>query len=140
MLQPKDAPPRPTAQAPALPAPPSPATPPTLVVVRAPQPMYECTTPDGERYTSANPEGNPRWVPLWTLGWPVYEGAWTNTAGTWIRDACSALPQAEVCARLDDRRDEIRRRFFQAMPSERARLEVERRGIDARMDNDCGGP
>lgn len=140
MLQPKDAPPRPTAPAPAMPTPASPATPPTLVVVRTPQPMYECTTPDGERYTSANPEGNPRWVPLWTLGWPVYEGAWTNTAGTWIRDACSALPQAEVCARLDDRRDEIRRRFFQAMPSERARLEVERRGLEARMDIDCGGP
>lgn len=140
MLQPKDAPP---ARASAVSAPPAqataPATRPTLVVVHAPQPMYECTTPDGERYTSASPEGNPRWVPLWTLGWPVYEGAWSNTAGTWVRDACSALPQAEVCARLDDRRDEIRRRFFQAMPSERATLEVEQRGIDARLEADCGG-
>ncbi len=139
MLQPKDAPHPAAPAAPALPPQAAPATRPTLVVVRTPQPMYECTMPDGERYTSASPEGNPRWVPLWTLGWPVYEGAWTNTAGTWIRDACSALPQAEVCARLDDRRDEIRRRFFQAMPSERARLEVEQRGIEARLDADCGG-
>lgn len=139
MQQPKDAPRPAVATAPAPLPQVAPATQPTLVIVRTPQPMYECTTPDGEHYTSTTPEGNPRWVPLWTLGWPVYEGAWSNTAGTWIRDACSALPQAEVCARLDDRRDEIRRRFFQAMPSERARLEVEQRGIEARMDADCGG-
>ncbi|WP_133478432.1 DUF4124 domain-containing protein [Cognatilysobacter segetis] len=46
--------------------------PPTHVVYRtAPRPVYECVTPDGERYTSGSPEGNPRWVPLWTLGHPV---------------------------------------------------------------------
>lgn len=138
MLRPKDAPRAvPPAATPAPVA--APAAPPAVIVVRAPQPMYECTTQDGKRYTSTTPEGNPRWVPLWTLGWPVVEGAWTNDAGTWIRDACSALPQAEVCARLDDRIDEISRRFFQAMPSERAKLEVERRGIEARLDADCGG-
>jgi L-threonylcarbamoyladenylate synthase len=140
MQKPKDAPPPATPVAPA-PAPARPETPapPRVIVLRTPQPMYECVTPDGEHYTSATPEGNPRWVPLWTLGWPVYEGAWSNQAGTWIRDACSALPQPEVCARLDDRRDEIRHRFFQAMPSERERLDVEQRAIEARMDADCGG-
>lgn len=106
---------------------------PRVVIVRepAPAPMYECTTPDNTTYTSDSPEGNPRWVPMWTLGWPV-------PAGTWVRDACRALPQAETCARLRDRRAEIERRFFNAMPSERARLEVEERGIDARLDADCG--
>jgi hypothetical protein len=59
-------------------------------------------------------------------------------AGTWIRDTCYALPQGEVCDRLMDRRDEIRRRFFNAMPSERDVLRVEERGINARLDNDCG--
>ena len=51
----------------------SPSTlPPTRVVYRSPpRPVYDCVTPDGERYTSASPEGNPRWVPLWTLGYPV---------------------------------------------------------------------
>lgn len=57
----------------ALPAP-APATPApqTTVVYRTPpQPMYECTNPDGKRYTSDNGDGNPRWVPLWTLGYPA---------------------------------------------------------------------
>ena len=59
-----------------LPPPPEPrpepateAPPPQVVTVRTPQPMYECVTPDGERYTSDTGEGNPRWVPLWTLGY-----------------------------------------------------------------------
>lgn len=108
--------------------------PPRIVVVRepAPAPMYECTTPDNTTYTSDSPEGNPRWVPMWTLGWPV-------PAGTWVRDTCRAMPPAETCARLRDRRAEIERRFFNAMPSERARLELEERGLDARLDADCGG-
>lgn len=47
---------------------------PTIVYRTAPRPLYECTTPDGESYTSENPEGNPRWVPLWTLGYPLVVG------------------------------------------------------------------
>jgi hypothetical protein len=168
MLRPKDAPPR---RAPAREARPAPeALPPTRVVVAYPaRPMYVCVTPDGERYTSDSPEGNPRWVPLWTLGYPVLpafprrasgfdfrigndvarlrggqrvvSGAVLPPAaygaGTWIRDRCHPLPAAEVCARLVDRRDEIRRRFFNAMPSERDVLRVEERGINARLDEDC---
>lgn len=49
------------------------------------------------------------------------------------------LPPAEACARLRDRRDQVRTRFFNAMPSERDVLRVEERGINARLDNDCGG-
>ena len=170
MVRPKDAPPRPDAAAPS-PAPTRGDTTPTRVLVAyPPRPMDECVTPDGDRYTSDSPEGNPRWVPLWTLGYPVVPvfprredsvdfrfgnrsaeirgGSRTVTgpllppaaygAGTWIRDRCHALPPAEVCDRLIDRRDEIRRRFFNAMPSERDLLRVEERGISARLAQDCG--
>jgi hypothetical protein len=177
MLRPRDAP--------AAARPPSPApvrapqaAPVPVVYLAPPRPMYECTTHDGKHYTSENGEGNPRWVPLWTLGyrtridagrgsfrpassahasagrahlqppvsgpemlpphgrpsWPAASGG-----GTWIRDDCAMLPPAETCARLRDRRDEIRTRFFNAMPSERDVLRVEERGINARLDNDCGG-
>ena len=140
MVRPTDAPPsRPTPESASAPGSGDGASAaarpvPRIVVVRepAPAPMYACTTPDNTTYTSDSPEGNPRWVPMWTLGWPV-------PAGTWIRDSCRAMPQAETCARLRDRRAEIERRFFNAMPSERARLEVEERGLDARLDADCGG-
>lgn len=164
---------------------------PQVVVLRTPQPMYECVTPDGERYTSETGDGNPRWVPLWTLG---YRSGWstggrpgTNAAsdrlndwndnrplggrvgapkprpqepsyspgpdrprpphrppaygaggGTWVRDTCHALPQGEVCARLADRREEIRHRFFNAQESERNLLRREERGINARLAADCG--
>jgi hypothetical protein len=167
MVRPKDA-----LVAHALPAPApvrqaAPA-PPRVVVVTAPRPLYECIPPDGTPYTSDSPEGNPRWVPLWTLGYPgsgfrysngstsidVTHGGPTDGGrhrrpsrghgpavyggGTWIRDECHALPQTEVCSRLVDRRDAIRTRFFNAMPSERDTLRVEERGIVARLGNDCG--
>ena len=70
---------------------------------------------------------------------PIAVSPWAYGAGTWIRDDCRALPQQEVCARLADRRDAIGRRFFNAMPSERDTLRVEERGINARLDDDCGG-
>ena len=59
--------------------------------------------------------------------------------GSWVRDECHALPQAEVCARLRDRREDIRQRFFNAQANERATLNVEERGINARLSEDCGG-
>ena len=170
MVRPKDAPPRPAAATPARSPTRDDATPARVVVAYPPRPMYECVTPDGDRYTSDSPEGNPRWVPLWTLGYPVVPvfprredsvdfrlgnrnveirgGSRSVTgpllppaaygAGTWIRDRCHALPPAEVCDRLEDRRDEIRRRFFNAMPSERDVLRVEERGNNARLAQDCG--
>ncbi|MDR2960364.1 MAG: DUF4124 domain-containing protein [Stenotrophomonas sp.] len=39
------------------------------VYIQPPQPMYECVSDDGRRYTSDSNEGNPRWVPLWTSIW-----------------------------------------------------------------------
>ena len=167
MLRPKDAPlvekPEPAPKPASVPQPPAPQ----VVYLAPPRPIYECVTPDGKRYTSDDNAGNPRWVPLWTLGyraarpqtslgnniggppprpdnptrpphgdihWPVAMGG-----GQWIRDDCAMLPPAEACARLRDRRKQIRTRFFNAMPSERDVLRVEERGINARLDNDCGG-
>jgi hypothetical protein len=173
MQRPQDPPPRPPAPATPV-APPPPVAETRVRVVMPPRPLYECTTPDGERYTSDTGDGNPRWVPLWTLGYPALARPLPQPgppgvsgrvelhnrhlsgnlvigtpahppallplapAGTWIRDACHALPQAEVCDRLRDRRDTIRRRFFNAQPSERDVLRLEERGINARLDNDCG--
>jgi len=165
MLRPKDAP-RP-AQAPAkVAAAPVPPSAPTQVVYLAPpRPMYECTTHEGKRYSSENGDGNPRWVPSWTLGYPAIRrrislgndiggreprpgrpthppfrdvnGPVASGGGQWIRDDCAMLPPREACARLRDRRDAIRTRFFNAMPSERDVLRVEERTINARLDNDC---
>jgi hypothetical protein len=183
MLRPKDAPrvPR-AAPAKVVAAPSAPPAPAPVVYLAPPRPMYECVTDEGKRYTSENGEGNPRWVPFWTLGYPQYGRVGRNGAdrgtfrsapsesaaigrpqqplpsstgsasarhpvpwpvasggGTWIRDDCAMLPPRETCARLRDRRDAIRSRFFNAMPSERDVLRVEERTIDARLDDDCGG-
>lgn len=180
MQRPRDPPPVP--QPPPVAQPPAeqkPATVPSpqLVYLTPPQPMYECITPDGERYTSDSGEGNPRWMPYWMIGYPVWprgggasvsgsvsigngnlsfhsgdptplpprpphphppaSGVVLPAGGTWVRDTCHRLPQQEVCARLSDRRYEILRRYGSAMPSERRELDLEQRGIDARIANDC---
>lgn len=190
MLRPQDPPPKPARAMPANAPGPAPSPPETRVVVlNAPRPLYECVRPDGSTYTSDSGEGNPRWVPLWTLGYPVARAGidagrgsspgrgsglsappsaglsipparerTTNIdlpsrprppthrggrgigygAGTWVRDECSALPQAEVCDRLVDRRDDIRTRFFNAQQRERDQLRLEERALNARLANDCG--
>jgi len=169
MVRPKDARPRPLPPLPA--AAPQLPPPPQVIVVNAPRPLYECVTPDDQRYVSESPEGNPRQVPVWTLGAPLFGRVPVSEPGridfqvqnghvsgnyrsgsvgsvivptpaaygatTWVRDACYALPQDEVCGRLRDRRSEIGRRFAIAQPSERAELAREQRGIDARLGQDC---
>lgn len=175
LVRPKDPPPRaarPVAAAAASSA--SPMQAPQVIMVNSPRAMYECTTPDGKRYTSDSGEGNPRWQPLWTLGYPTWvEGPIASTggghihyrdrhtdigyqvgggvqygvvptlaaynAGTWVRDACQPLPQDDICSRLRLRRSELGRQFFNAQPSERARLGAEERSLDARLNSDCGG-
>ncbi|MFC3716440.1 DUF4124 domain-containing protein [Luteimonas soli] len=62
-----------------------------------------------------------------------------GSGGYWVHDECHALPQREVCARLRDRREQIRQRRFNAQANERATLNVEERGISARLSEDCGG-
>ena len=188
MQRPQDAPPGPkpvpVPPAPAAPAlappaqrtvylapPPAPIAPTPevrTVWLAPPRPMYECTTQDGDRYTSEDGVGNPRWVPLWTMGYhavgrpsrssgidnvrppsqpsgpmrPPSGGAhWpmVGGGGTWIRDQCAMLPPAETCDRLRDRRSAIGTRFFNAQEKERDALRLEERGINARLDNDCDG-
>ena len=158
MLRPKDAPTgaRPASTpAPAL-APPAAAA--QTVYLAPPQPMYECVTDEGKRYTDRDADAGrasfrpapspnasigrpqqslptPTAVPTPRHGrvpWPVASGG-----GTWVRDDCALLPPRETCARLRDRRDEIRARFFNAMPSERDVLRAEQRTIDARLADDC---
>ena len=77
MLRPKDAPYHPPPPAPVRVEAPAPAR--EVVVEHAPRPLYECVTPDGTLYTSETPEGNPRWVPLWTLDLP-YGGPIVSTS------------------------------------------------------------
>lgn len=70
LQRPQDPPPRPARVEPA-PVAAAPTHEVRIVTVQPPQPMYECTTEDGNRYTSDSPEGNPRWVPTWG---PAYVG------------------------------------------------------------------
>ncbi len=170
MQRPQDPAPRsvPAASTPA----PAAAAPPgevRIVRVQPPQPMYECVTAEGERYTSDTGEGNPRWVPSWGFGYvpgpgrpvppgggprpgpppsqqgprpgggPGGVGAIVPIGNVLVRDACHALPQQEVCSRLRDRRWQLIRRYNSALQSERETLVREQRGIDARLDQDCGG-
>lgn len=172
MVRPVDAPPS-RRLPPTIVQPAAAPEPPRYVFVQPPRPLYECVTPDGDTYTSDSPEGNPRWMPLWALDYPVLAPRTIHTpartrlrvrdgdvdlrvdsggtrrrfvptiaaygAGTWIRDACHALPQQETCDRLRDERDELRRQAFNAQPSDRAVIEREERGINARLDSDCRG-
>ena len=72
MQRPQDPPPRTASTATPAPAPPvAPEREVRIITVAQPAPVYECTAPDGSTYTSASSEGEMRWVPLWTLGYPV---------------------------------------------------------------------
>ncbi|HYG07752.1 MAG TPA: DUF4124 domain-containing protein [Stenotrophomonas sp.] len=179
MQRPQDPPPRQasTSTPPPAPAAPSQLAPREVRVIHmpAPQPMYECITEDGERYTSDTDDGNPRWVPAWGYAYtgvgprprppgprppgPPRPGPDAGSPGhghgprpprpggavivpygsVQIRDECHALPQQEVCSRLADRRWELIRRYNSALQSEREQLNREQRGIDARLEQDCGG-
>ncbi|MGY0612736.1 MULTISPECIES: DUF4124 domain-containing protein [unclassified Luteimonas] len=195
MVRPVDGEPAPAPLA--APSAPVPESPPTVqyVVAQPPQPLYECVRPDGSAYESDSGDGESRWVPLWTMGYPMGIGAgprghggrgdigsrgrtgsagsglsappvsristppdpprpepgnagprprpphggqaWPGGPGTWERDQCHALPPAETCARLGDRLDDIRRRFFNAQQRERDTLRIEERGLNARIARDC---
>lgn len=163
MLRPQDPPPSARPQPP--PPPPAPAPAPRVEVVyrQPPQPMYQCTTPEGETYTSDTGQGRARVVPVWGIGYPatgggprpppghpvgggpppggrpVRSGIYA-TGSTVVYDPCQPLPQAEVCARLRDRSWEISRRYNSALQSERQAMDVEQRGIDARIAQDCTAP
>ena len=90
------------------------------------------TTPAPPR--DATPPPPRRGQPGHRLGHPGY--GYGYGAGM-IRDECHRLPQARACDVLSDRRTEIRRRMFNAQPSERAELRGEERDITARLNGDC---
>ncbi|SEL55490.1 protein of unknown function [Pseudoxanthomonas sp. GM95] len=137
MIRPQDPPPAPAPVAAPTPPPTAPIVRDVVVYRTPPRPMYECTNVDDSKtYTSDNGDGNPRLVPIWSLG---YRGRGSVVVGnTWVRDTCHQLPQAEVCDRLRDRRYEILRQYHSALQSERQALDREQRGVDARLGNDCG--
>ncbi len=131
-----------------------------------PRPMYDCVDREGRRYTSEDGYGNRRWVPLWSLGYPVWQHrshsanrypgppggspggviaphrpvpyAIVPGGGTWVSDECHPLPREEICERLSDRRYEVIRRYNTAGPTQRRELDREQRTIDARLANECG--
>ena len=88
--------------------------------------------PDVPMVTPAPPARPPHGRP--PVPWQTASGG-----GSWIRDSCVALPPREACSLLRDRRDAIRTRFFNAQEKERDALRIEERGINNRLDNDCGG-
>jgi len=167
MQRPVDPPPAPVILSPEPEPTPPPAIETRVVIVDAPSPIYQCTTPDGERYTSDNGDGDPRWVPAWTLGYPVvrprnplgdrvgaprpkppsdgpgasdrptYIGT-TYGPGTWVRDNCVELPRAQACELLREQQRELRKEWFNAMPTRRAEVAEEERALAARLARTCG--
>ena len=90
------------------------------------------TTPTRPR--DAAPPPPPRRQPGHRHGYP---GFGYGYGGGLVRDECHRLPQARACSVLNDRRTEIRRRMFNAQPTERAELREEERDITARLNQDC---
>jgi len=163
MQRPQDPPPQPARPAPAATPAPAPGREVRIVTVQTPQPMYECTAPDGTTYLSGTDAGNARWVPFWAVAYPhrphprppapppggghappagprpPHTGVVVPAGGTWVRDPCVLLPPEELCRRLSDRRYEILRRYHDTTPSERQALDREQRDIDMRMQASCPG-
>lgn len=78
----------------------------------------------------------------WQGGGHAYPGSYSDVVvpagNVLVRDTCNPLPANEVCARLRDRRWELGRRYNSALQGERDALNREQRGIDARLQRDCG--
>ncbi len=150
---------------PALAASQTAAVSPQVLIVRSPLPLYECASPDNQRYLSDSPEGKLRWVQRNTTfvptQMPLYDPSYgfVNVGqgnvyanhggihpphpvvvdnGAWVRDTCYALPQADACARLRDERGTLGRRRFNAQQTERVEIDREERRVDARLAQDCG--
>ena len=159
-IRPRDPPPPPPA-APAAAAPAT-ASPVQRVVVVSPRPLFECHTPEGERYTADDGEGNPRWVagPLVPVlvgtsprppGPPRHRppgarpphprpGSGHGVAsvlvpagGQWVRDTCQPLTTAQACQVLGAQRWELIGRYNSALSSEREQLVREQRRVEQRM-------
>jgi len=71
--------------------------------------------------------------------WHGHGAPLVAAGGTWVRDSCVRIPQAEVCKRLSDRHYEILRVYHAASPSQRQALDREQAQLDERLRNDCRG-
>ena len=111
------------------------------------RPVYQCISPEGERYTHEDPEGLARWVPAYGFPYGRPFGLphggrdrWRTSViagGMWVRDPCTALPQAHTCAILSERRIAIMRKNVALQASDRDALAAEAAGIEARLRADC---
>src|SRR5690606_1036579 len=79
------------------------------------------------RFRSVDPTPPPPTRPPPGHGHGGHHGYGYGGGGYWVQDECHPLPQREVCARLRDRREQIRQRRFNAQANERATLNVEER-------------
>lgn len=161
-IRPQDPPPTPAATVAPLPAAPAPPAAPRVVVVNS-QPLFECTTAEGERYTADDGEGNPRWVPGPLVpvilapphprsrppmhrgpGMHTGQGQRPSTAlpvagtflaggGQWVRDSCQRLTRQEACSVLSEQRWELIGRYNSALQGEREQLVREQRRVEERM-------
>jgi hypothetical protein len=165
--RPLEAPPRPAAAPSALPeaSEPAPEAPAPVAARRAPAPRFECLRPDGDTYESADGQGEPRWVPLWTVGLdprapaqtfgrtgarPAPRPAFRPGApaappdaaalgpGVWIRDACRVLGPGEICARRREQIDALARRAHNVGTGEASRLRAQRGALLMLLDEECG--
>ena len=57
--------------------------------------------------------------------------------GTWVRDPCVRLPQAQACAFLREQKRELRDEWFDAMPTRRAEVAEEERVLADRIARNC---
>lgn len=143
---------------------PVPETPAPAAVRRAPAPRFECLRPDGDTYESADGQGEPRWVPLWTVGMdprapaqtfgrtgakPAPRPAFRPGApasppgpaalgpGMWVRDACRPLGPGEICARRRAQVDALARRAHNVGSGEATRLRAQRRELLVLLGEEC---
>lgn len=113
----------------------------------ATRPVYQCISPEGERYTHEDPNGLARWVPAYGISYGLPIGLprsghnrWHGpliAGGMWVRDLCTPLPQSETCAVLSERRTAIMRKNVALQASDRDALAAEAAGIEARLRADC---
>jgi hypothetical protein len=163
MIRPQDPPPRPQPTAAVEPPPPR-AVEVRVVHDREPPPTWQCTTPDGSTYTnhSGIPQG--RYVPTWTYGYGVGlthagdvarphadsspsgarphgggRGGYALPGMTYVEDTCVRLRRDEICQAMHDRIDALGTLFFNGQPSDRARYERERQGLEEDIRDQCSG-
>jgi hypothetical protein len=162
--RPVDPPPVAKAAIPALSAAsPAPGPREVRVTLVTPQPLYDCERHDGSTYESESGIPQRQWVPLWVMrhdtdaprrtigsvGRPSPSFATPGIdprstpvlaypGGTWVEDRCYRLSAAVACERRHARLRDLRRRWSNAFPSERARIDSEHDGLREQLREECG--